>query len=407
MALIVQKYGGTSVADAARIRRVAERIMTARSEGNDIVVVVSAMGNTTDILKDLARQVCEDPDHREMDVLLSTGEVVSSALLAMALRGMGQPAVSLSGSQAGIRTETSHGRARITSVQPNRILEELARTGVVIVAGFQGVAQNMDITTLGRGASDTTAVALAARLGAEHCAVYTDVEGIFTADPRIVPDARKLSTISYEEMLEMASLGTKVMHPRAIELGAAFGIEILVASSFSNVPGTIIKRETLDQGLGQVRGIAHDTDVAKVTVQGLPDRPGAAASIFSPLSNAGIRVDTIVQNASTKGVTDLTFTVAEEDLGSATNLVNPIAQEIGAQGLVSDPNVGKISIVGSGMQTGSGYATQMFDALFQGDVNIEIITTSGIRTTCIIHHDQVNSAVRALHRAFGLSQATA
>ena len=402
MALIVQKYGGTSVADAGRIKAVAERVVAARARGDDIVAVVSAMGDTTDLLVNLAHQICEHPDEREMDLLLSTGELVSGALLAMALRNIGQEAVSLSGSQAGILTESSHGRARITTIQPKRILRELGKGRVVIVAGFQGVTEDMDVTTLGRGGSDTTAVALAARLGAIRCERFTDVEGVFTADPRIVPDARKLKDISYEEMLEMASFGSKVMHPRAVELGAVYKVPIFVASSFTSSPGTLIHGGVLVEVAKKVRGIAHDMDVAKVTIRAVPDRPGVAARVFEPISNAGIRVDTVVQNASVDGVTDLTFTVSQDDLEKARTLVEPIVRVLGARDLVTDTDLAKVSIVGAGLQSGSGYAATMFQTLYNGGINIELITTSQIRITCIIQKSRVPEAVRALHKAFAL-----
>ena len=401
MALIVQKYGGSSVADAGRIRSVAERIVAARARGDDVVVVVSAMGDTTDLLIGLARQVCDRPDEREMDLLLSTGEIVSSALLAMALRSMGQEAVSLSGSQAGIQTERSHGRARITSVQPSRVLKELERSRVVIVAGFQGVTDDMDVTTLGRGGSDTTAVALAAQLGAARCEQYTDVEGVYTADPRLVPEARKLKDVSYEEMLEMASFGAKVVHPRAVELGAAFGVPIVVASSFSSAPGTLI-HGGLVEAARNVRGIAHELGVAKVTILGAPDHPGVAAGIFEPLSLAGIRVDTIVQNVSVGGVTDITFTVPFDDLQGAAAVVEPMVKEVGARQWVSQSNLGKVSAVGASLQSGPGYAARMFESLYEAGINIELITTSEIRITCIIDEAKVREAVRALHKAFSL-----
>ena len=402
MALIVQKYGGTSVANAEKIRNVARRIADAQSRGDQVVAVVSAMGGTTDALIELAGQVCDQPDDRELDLLLSTGEIVSSALLAMALRQIGHEAVSLSGSQAGIRTERSHGRARITAVQPGRIQKELAKSRVVIVAGFQGVTEEMDVTTFGRGGSDITPVALAVQLRAARCEIFTDVEGVYTADPRVVSNARKLKHIRYEEMLELASHGAKVMHPRAIELGAEFKVPILVASSFSDAPGTLIDGGEPEKEARQVMSIAHDIDVAKVTVRGVPDHPGLAAKLFAPLSEAGIRLDTVVQNASVEGKADITFTVSYQDLKRASDIVGPTVLEIGAHGWVSDPNLGKVSIVGSGMQSGAGYAADMFKALHEAEVNIELITTSGIRTTCIVDEAKVPEAVRALHDAFSL-----
>lgn len=402
MGLIVQKYGGTSVADPQRIRNVAERILACRARGDDIVAVVSAMGDTTDLLIDMAHKVCDHPDEREMDLLLSTGEIVSSALLTMALRDMGQEAVSLSGSQAGIWTERNHGRARITSIQPKRILKELSRSRVVIVAGFQGVTEDMDVTTLGRGGSDTTAVALAAQLGAIRCERFTDVEGVFTADPRLVPEARKLKDIGYDEMLELASFGAKVMHPRAVELGAVYRVPIFVASSFNANPGTLIHGGVLAEIPKKIRGIAHDTDIAKITIRRVPDQPGIAASIFEPLSSAGVRVDTIVQNVGADGVTDVTFTVSSEDLRKATLIMDGIVKSIGAREWVAGSGLAKVSIVGSCLETGTGYAGIMFQALFKVGVNIELITTSKIRITCIIEKAKVPEAVRALHRAFSL-----
>ena len=403
MALIVQKYGGTSVADASRIKAVAERIVGARSRGDDIVAVVSAMGDTTDLLIGLASEVCDAPDDRELDLLLSTGEIVSSALLAMSLRHMGQEAVSLSGSQAGILTERRHGRARITSVDPRRIQRELGKSRVVIVAGFQGVTEDMDVTTLGRGGSDTTAVALAAQLNAARCERFTDVEGVYTADPRLVLDARKLKDISYEEMLELASYGAKVMHPRAVELGEVHRVPIFVASSFNSAPGTLIHGGVLVEVPHKVRGVAHDVDIAKVTVRGVPDRPGIAASVFGPLSAAGVRVDTVVQNASRGGVTDISFTVSSSDLERAEEVIAPAAGEIGAHAWVTDPNVAKVSVVGAAIGTGAGYAARMFEVLHAIGTNIELITTSQIRITCIINEAAVPVAVRALHQAFGLN----
>ena len=402
MALIVQKYGGSSVADAEKIKNVARRIAQARDKGDQVVVVVSAMGDTTDELIELAYQVSEQPDKRELDVLLSTGEVVSSTLLAMALHGMGYQAISLTGAQAGIRTDAAYSRARILKVEPKRVVKELERGNIVIVAGFQGITDEMDVTTLGRGGSDTTAVALAARLGAEVCQIYTDVEGIYTADPRLIPEAQKVAEIGYDEMLELASYGAKVMHPRAVELGELFNIPILVASSFTQNPGTLIHGEVSMEVRNKVRSIAHDLDVAKITVVGVPDRPGIAVAIFGPLAEAGISIDTIVQNASIEKITDLTFTVAESQLARAMEVVEPIAKSIGARECASDSRLGKISIIGTGMQNAPGYAARMFSALSKENINIELITTSEIRITCIIDEARMREAVRALHRVFEL-----
>ena len=402
MALIVQKYGGSSVASAERIKHVARRIARARDEGNQVVVVVSAMGDTTDELIEMAHQVSQQPDNRELDVLLSTGEVVSSTLLAMALRDMGYRAISLTGAQAGIRTDASYSRARILKVEAVRVVKELEKGNIAIVAGFQGITDDMDITTLGRGGSDTTAVALAASLGAGVCQIYTDVEGVYTADPRLVPEARKLSEIGYEEMLEMASYGAKVLHSRAVELGEMFKVPILVASSFNDSPGTLIHGEVSMEVQSKVRGIAQDLDVAKITLVAVPDRPGVAAAIFVSLAEAGISIDTIVQNASLDNTTDLTFTVTKNQLAGAMAVVEPIAKSIGARECTSDTGLGKVSIVGTGMQGTPGYAAKMFKALGEENINIRLITTSEIRITCIVDGSRVREAVRALHRAFEL-----
>jgi len=405
MALIVQKYGGSSVADAERIKNVARRIAQAKDKGDQVVIVVSAMGDTTDRLIELAYQVTGQPDDRELDLLLSTGEIVSSTLLAMTLKDMGYKAISLSGAQAGIRTDATYSRARILKVDPKRVVKELEKGNIVIVAGFQGITDKMDITTLGRGGSDTTAVALAASLGAEMCQIYTNVDGVYSADPRLIPEARQLSEIGYEEMLELASYGAKVMHPRAVELGELFNIPILVASSFSQSPGTLIHGGVSMEVRNKVRSIAHDLDVAKITVVGVPDRPGIAAAIFEPLAKAGVNVDTIVQNASIENITDLTFTVAKSQLNKAMEVAKPIAKSIGARECVSDSKLGKVSIIGTGMQNTPGYAARMFGTLSEKNINIQLITTSEIRITCIIDEARVKDAVRALHQAFELEVA--
>jgi aspartate kinase len=404
MALIVQKYGGSSVADAEKIKSVARRVAATKERGNYVVVVVSAMGKTTDELISLARQVNDRPDERELDVLLSTGELISSTLLAMALKSLGHKAISLSGAQAGIWTDTAYSQARILAVEAHRIVKELGEGKIVIVAGFQGITREMDITTLGRGGSDTTAVAMAASLGAQICEIYTDVEGVYTADPRLVPDARKVKEIGYEEMLELATYGAKVLHPRAVELGELYNIPILVASSFTESPGTLIYGGTDMEVRNKVRGIAHDFNVAKVTVLGVPDRPGIATAIFEPLAKENISVDTIVQNASVDRVTDLTFTVTKSDLDKAMKVVEPVAKSIGARGCVADAKLGKVSIVGTGMQNAPGYAARMFRTLYEKGINIELITTSEIRITCIIDEAKVEEALQALHRAFELEK---
>ena len=404
MSLIVQKYGGTSVADAGCIKNVARRIARTKDEGNQVVVVASAMGDTTDELIALADQLSEKPDNRELDVLLSTGEVVTSTLLAMALHSMGYPAISLSGAQAGIRTDAAYSRARILKIEPKRVVRELEKGNIVIVAGFQGITEDMDVTTLGRGGSDTTAVALAASLGAKECQIYTDVEGVYNVDPRLVPEAKPLGEIHYEEMLELATYGAKVMHPRAVELGELFNIPILVASSFNENPGTLIHGGVAMEVRNKVRSIAHNLDIGKITVVGVPDRPGIAASIFGPLAKAGISVDTIVQNASIQGITDLTFTVFKSDLARAMEVVKPIAAQIGSSKCASDDTLGAVSIIGTGMQNTTGFAARMFNTLSEKKINIQLITTSEIRITCIISADQVKEAVRVLHHAFEIEE---
>jgi aspartate kinase len=404
MALIVQKYGGSSVADAQKIKNVARRIAKAKDEGNQVVIVVSAMGDTTDDLVKLAYQISEQPTDREFDVLLSTGEIVSSTLLAMALGSLGHRAISLSGAQAGIHTDSSYSQARILRVDTKRVIGELKKGNIVIVAGFQGVSGRRDITTLGRGGSDTTAVALAASLGAEVCQIYTDVEGVYTADPRLVPEAKKLKEIKYEEMLELATYGARVIHNRAVELGWLYNVPILVASTFSNGPGTMICREASMEVRNKVSGIAHDPSVAKVTVVAVPDRPGIAAAIFEPLARANVSIDTIVQNASINSITDLTFTVARTDLLKAMSIVEPVTKSVGGKQCVADSTVAKVSIVGTGMLNTPGYAARMFGALCQHGINIHLIATSEIRITCIISEDKVKEAVRALHQAFELEK---
>ena len=405
MALVVQKYGGSSVGDATKIQRVADRIARRVRGGDRVVAVVSAMGNTTDDLIELARQIGRHPSAREMDVLLHTGEIVSSTLLAMALHELHIEAISLTGAQAGIQTDAIYGRARISGIDTDRLLRELAAGRVVIVAGFQGISEDFDVTTLGRGGSDTTAVALAAALKSDRCEIYTDVPGIFSADPRVCPSARPLRDIGYDEMLELATTGARVMHARAVEVGALYGVEILVASTFDESgPGTIIHGETTMEQANKVRGIAHQTQVAKVTVQAVPDRPGIAAQLFEPLAEAHISVDTIVQNASEAGLTDLTFTVASVDMEEALTVVQALLPALGARGIASDSDLGTVSVVGTGMASAPGYAATMFRALFDHGINIELISTSDIRITCLVRRSQVADAVRALHEAFALDQ---
>ena len=401
MNIIVQKYGGTSVGSAERIRAVADRIIATKERGHQVVAVVSAMGDSTDDLIELARSLTDNPDPRELDVLMSTGEIVSSTLLAMTLKHMGHDAISLSGAQAGIRTDGSYSQARITDIDPGRLHRELHQGRIVIVAGFQGITDSMEVTTLGRGGSDTSAVALAAILGAEVCERFTDVDGVYTADPRVVPEARRLKEICYEEMLELASYGAKIMHPRAVELGQIYKIPILVASSFNDNPGTLIHGGKMEIR-NKISGIAHDLDVAKVTLLSIPDKPGIAASVFEPLARSGISVDTIVQNASVQRITDLTFTVAESCLSRAMDVIKPIAEELGASNVVADPNIGKVSIVGTGIQSAPGYAAKMFRTLYDAGINIDLISTSEIRITVLIDKGRVTEAVKALHEAFAL-----
>ena len=405
MPILVQKYGGSSLADAEMIRAVARRIAAASSDAQ-VVAVVSAMGDTTDELIDLAHQVSDKPAPRELDLLLSSGEIVSCTLMAMALRSLGCDAIALTGLQAGIHTDTLYGRARIHSVDSQRIRTELNHGKIVVVAGFQGFTDDMDVTTLGRGGSDTSAVALAAALDARRCEVYTDVDGIYTADPRIVPGARKLEEITYHEMLELAAYGAK-MHPRSIELASVYGIPVYVAATFGNEPGTLIHGESEMNAKSmenrmKVTGVAHDRNVSKITLRDVPDRPGVAASLFEPLSDVGISVDTIVQNTGVDKATDLSFTVARGDLQDALERVQSVVDEIGAAEILSDDSLSKVSIVGVGMLDAPGYASRMFRALAEAGINIEMITTSEIRITCIIAEAQVEKAVLALHTAFHL-----
>jgi aspartate kinase len=400
--VIVQKYGGTSVGTAARIRRVSRRIASTVKQGHQVVVVVSAMGHTTDRLISLAQSVNPEPPARELDMLVANGETITAPLVAMCLEGMGVAAVSLSGLQAGVRTSAAHSKARIQDIKPVRILEELANGKVVVVAGFQGVTEDFEITTLGRGGSDTTAVALAAALNAESCEIYTDVDGIFTADPRLVRNARKLTHIRYDEMLELAAVGARVMHPRAVEIGELYRVPIHVRSSFTEGVGTMIVAQVPMEERKRVRGIAEETNVAKITVVGVPDRPGVAAAIFEPLGDAGISVDVIVQNIGRSRRTDLTFSVAESDLKAAEKLVKAAARSMGAKKVESAADVAKLSIVGTGMLGTPGIAGRMFRSLADAGINIEMISTSEIRITCLVARDQVQKGVRVLHKTFEL-----
>ena len=399
MALVVQKYGGTSVADADRIRNVALRISEAHGAGKDVVVVVSAMGDTTNRLLELANGVSDNDHLRELDMLLTAGERVAMALCAMALRDLGVPALSLTGSQAGILTTSAHGAAEIVDIKAFRVREGLDEGKVVIVAGFQGVDPNSkEITTLGRGGSDTTAVALAAALGAESCEIYTDVDGVFTADPRLVEGSLKLDEISYEEMLELAAMGAGVVTPRAVEFGRRYGVPIHVRSSFHDAAGTLVKEETMEEPI--VTGVAHDVSEAKVTIHGVPDKPGVAAELFEPLAAAGVNVDMIVQNVSIEGVTDISFTVPEIQIDRAREVTEGTASQIGALSVDFDANIAKVSLVGAGMKSESGVAATMFRVLAAHGINIEMISTSMIRISCIVRGEDVEAAVRGLHHAF-------
>jgi aspartate kinase len=400
--IIVQKYGGTSVGTAARIRRVSRRIAATVKEGHQVVAVVSAMGHTTDRLIALAQGINPEPPARELDMLVANGETITAPLVAMCLQGMGVPAISLSGLQAGVRTSAQHSRARIQDIKPERILETLREGKVAVVAGFQGVTADFEVTTLGRGGSDTTAVALAAALNAASCEIYTDVDGIFTADPRLVKTARKLSHIQYDEMLELAAVGARVIHPRAVEIGELYGVPIHVRSSFHEGVGTMIVAHVPMEDRKRVRGIAEESNVAKITVVGVPDRPGIAAAIFEPLGAAGISVDVIVQNIGRSRRTDLTFSVAQSDLKAAEKLVKAAAKTIGATRVASAGGIAKLSIVGTGMLGTPGIAGRMFRALADAGINIEMISTSEIRITCLVARDQVEKGVRILHKTFDL-----
>jgi aspartate kinase len=405
MPVVVQKYGGTSVADPTRINAVADLVEASRRSGNDVVVVVSAMGQTTDELIALAADISPKPPPREMDMLLSAGERISMALLAMALDVRGIPAVSYTGSQAGILTDSSHGEAKIKEITGHRVKQSLADGKVVIVAGFQGVdPDSKEVTTLGRGGSDATAVALAAALGADACEIYTDVDGVFTADPRIVSDARKLDEVSFDEMLELSGAGAGVLMSRSVEFGRRFNIPIHVRSSLSGQVGTWVKETTMEQAI--ISGIAHDRSEAKVSVIRLPDRPGVAATVFGPLADAGVNVDMIVQNIAHDGTTDISFTVPRSQVEEAERIAKDVAVEVGALSVDVDLEIGKVSLVGAGMRSHPGVAAHAFRALAEAGINIEMISTSTIRISCVVRADQVERAVQALHDAFDPPQIT-
>jgi aspartate kinase len=401
---VVMKFGGTSVADAERIKRAARRIVAQREAGRRVVAVLSARGQTTDELIAMAEEVSPMPDPRELDMLLSTGERISCALCAMAINDLGHKAISLTGSQAGIVTDTSHTKARILDVRADRIREALSQDLIVLVAGFQGVSTSRDVTTLGRGGSDTTAVALAAAIEAEVCEIYTDVAGVFTADPRIVPDARKLPFVSFEEMLEMAASGAKVLQLRSVEYARTHGVRMHCRSSFEDVPGTVVlgEEETMEHPL--ITAVTHSTEEARITLLGVPDRPGAAARIFSALADAGCNVDTIIQNEPLGQGRDaeVSFTLATEDLRAAERALEPVVSDLNVARLDTDPHIGKVSIVGAGMRSHPGVAAKVFDTLADEEINIEMISTSPIKISCVIRAERVPEAVRALHSAFEL-----
>ena len=402
---IVMKFGGTSVADAEKIRRAAGRIVARRDEGYQVVAVLSARGKETDRLIEAAREVSENPDPREMDMLLSTGERVSCALAAMAINDLGHRAISLTGSQAGIVTDTSHTKARILDVRADRISEALQEDNIVLVAGFQGVSTDRDVTTLGRGGSDTTAVALAAALGAPECEIYTDVPGVFTADPRIVPDARKLAVVSSEEMLEMSASGAGVLQLRSVEYARNHGVRIHCRSSFEDGPGTVVltEQETMEHPL--ITAVTHSTDEARVTLQGVPDTPGVAGQIATALADANVNVDMIIQNEPLEdgARADMSFTVPRDDLRAAGDALERLKGELGLAGIATDEEMGKVSVVGAGMRTHPGVAARVFSVLGEQGINIEMIATSPIKISCVIPGDRVDDAVRALHAAFELS----
>jgi aspartate kinase len=403
MTTIVQKFGGTSVGDAERIQHVAEQVAATARKGHRVCVVVSAMGKSTDELIALANQVSSRPQPRELDMLLTAGERISMALLSMAIDELGQEAISFTGSQAGILTDTAHGRARIVEVRGRRVSETLAAGKIAIVAGFQGISAKADVTTLGRGGSDTTAVALAAYLGADSCEIYTDVDGVYTADPRVEPTARKLDELAYEEMLELSSCGARVLMARSVEYARNHDVPIHVRSSFADTPGTWVRKESDLMEKAIISGIAHDTSEAKVTIASVPDRPGIAARLFRALADAGVNIDMIVQNIAAGGQTDISFTVPRTDLDRAEELLASIAEEIGAAGVLTDRNVGKVSLIGVGMRSHPGVAARTFEALAEADINIEIISTSSIRISCVVKADDVERAVQVIHEAFRLS----
>lgn len=404
MALIVQKYGGTSVANPERVKAVAKRVIRTKEQGNSVVVVVSAPAGMTDQLISVAKQITNSPSKRELDVLLATGEQYSIALLAMAINAEGHEAISFTGSQAGIVTNSVHTKARIIKIKSERIKNELAKGKIVIVAGFQGTTESDDITTLDRGGSDTSAVALAAGLKADVCEIYTDVDGVYTADPRIVPNARKLETISHDEMLEMASSGAKVLHSRAVEFAKKYDVPVYVLSSFNDSPGTLVTKEVKSMEEVVIRGVTHDKNQAKITIYGVPDVPGTAYKIFDKIGSAEINVDMIVQSVSRDGKATISFTVSKTDLEHALELTKSAAEELGASEVNADKDVAKVSIVGIGMRSHPGVAARMFHALAKQNINIQMISTSEIKLSCVINESDTERAVKAIHDEFALSE---
>jgi len=402
LTIVVQKYGGTSVADASRIMNVARRIVETYDQGNQVCAVVSARGDTTDELLALAYEITPNPPEREMDMLLSTGERISCALLAMAIARLGKQAISFTGSQAGIVTDTSHMNARILDIRAARLVEAMSEGSIVLVAGFQGVSTEKDVTTLGRGGSDTTAVALAHALGAEVCEIYTDVDGVYTANPSVVAKARKMLEISYDEMLELAAAGAQVLAVRAVEYAHKYSIPIHVRSSFSDAEGTWVREEDEIMESPIIRGVTYTTDEAKVTVRGVPDRPGVAALVFGALADSGVNVDMIIQNMGEGGHSDISCTIPHEDLPAANIALKRIVDELGAKGFSAEADIAKVSLVGAGMRTNPGVAAKMFKVLADQGINLEMISTSPIKISCVIEKDRADEAVRTLHDAFEL-----
>lgn len=404
MALIVQKYGGTSVGTVERIQKVAEHVARVKAAGNDVVVVVSAMAGETDRLLKLAHQLSSNPEEREVDMLLSSGERVTSALLALALQEKGLKAQALTGRQVGIMTDSTHTKAKIERISADRVREAVIQGIIPVIAGFQGINEKSDVTTLGRGGSDLTAVALAAALKADYCDIYTDVDGVYTTDPHVVPNARRLDKISYEEMLEMASLGAKVLQARSVEFAANYQVPVRVLSSFSAGEGTLVTKEDRDMEQVVVSGVTYDKNQAKITITGVPDQPGIAARLFGAIAEAGILVDMILQNVSQEGMTDISFTVPKGDAGKAVEIARKIAREIGARDVQLTENIANVSIVGVGMRTHSGVAARMFAALSKERINIMMISTSEIRISCVMDAKYTERAVRSLHEAFELGK---